>query len=672
MSDSARSLEIARRMVELGRAEDAARAYTLALKAGIEDDPAAELEAALCVLQFGKDYQLPYTTLHSLHRRGAFREDVFNFMTMAFYEPNVNEMQSRYERNCRRLSRYPYLFRRDFVPFEELPIQFYPYDDSRYIPYDPAERQFGDLIDFKEPVIKHYFFKNLEDPILAEDIFSQYELEYLNDNVRKSEYVARENHVYLHYTDWAVFCAYLQCWNLNPILKDEKMVFLIEDEISQYPIDFKARFGIDYSRYQLKPIGIGEVKKLIWHTQLSAHNGGDFFNEIFDAHPNLITMPSMMMDNLEEAVKEGQKVIDSIKSTQDVSCVKGWAPQYVRELYLMKSRSEKDLLVSYYINRKEATAGLDRNSRIAPALFFQPHFSNIQYNAEVSKDGRAVLYSKQYDQIRRSPIFRHFKYIKTFTPFRRMTTSYGATIKFMLRSAGKRVEGEDGKTRVAVVTDVLTNYTVNRSYMSDPDDRLFKDSRLVRFEDGKLNPKATFTALAEFLDLPYTESLTYCSEYGKRDFHTEGNVDGFDPATVYRTYDDYTNDTERYLLEYFCRDTYRQYGLDFHYYDGGKMTPQRLKELLDGCTTLDGFIRWSYEEYYRDKLREKTDLTEEERAERLAKRVDGHMKIIKKEQLLTAGILLEQLHYINRRNQPLRFMEQLELDPALLEQPLYH
>ena len=102
------------------------------------------------------------------------------------------------------------------------------------------------------------------------------------------------------------------------------------------------------------------------------------------------------------------------------------------------------------------------------------------------------------------------------------------------------------------------------------------------------------------------------------------------------------------------------------------MTPQRLKELLDGCTTLDGFIRWSYEEYYRDKLREKTDLTEEERAERLAKRVDGHMKIIKKEQLLTARILLEQLHYINRRNQPLRFMEQLELDPALLEQPLYH
>ena len=46
--------------------------------------------------------------------------------------------------------------------------------------------------------------------MLAADVYSQYELEYLRDNVRKSEWVGRENHVYLHYTDWGTFCAYLQ------------------------------------------------------------------------------------------------------------------------------------------------------------------------------------------------------------------------------------------------------------------------------------------------------------------------------------------------------------------------------------------------------------------------------------------------------------------------------
>ena len=374
MSDSARSLEIARRMAELGRAEEAARAYELALREGIEDDPAAELEAAACVLQFGRDYRLPYKTFYSLHCRGLFRDETFGIMTGAFYEPNVKDLRSRYERNCRRLKKYPYFFREDFVPFEDLPILFYPYDDGgSYIPYYPAEDRFGDLIDFKEPVVRHYFFKNLENPILAEDVFSQYELEYLNDNVRKSEYVARENHIYLHYTDWAVFCAYLQCWNLNPLLADEKFVFLVEDELSQYPIDFKARFGIDYSQYQIKPIGVREVQKLIWHTQLSTHNGGDFFNEVFDYHPNLFVMPSLMMEDIDEKIGELEKSLEELRSSQEaLRCEGNWDPRRIQELYLLKGRTEKDLLVALFLNDKRSPVGMDPAARIVPALFVQP------------------------------------------------------------------------------------------------------------------------------------------------------------------------------------------------------------------------------------------------------------------------------------------------------------
>ena len=33
------------------------------------------------------------------------------------------------------------------------------------------------------------FFKNLDNPILAKDVYSQYELEYLNDNVRKRNFI---------------------------------------------------------------------------------------------------------------------------------------------------------------------------------------------------------------------------------------------------------------------------------------------------------------------------------------------------------------------------------------------------------------------------------------------------------------------------------------------------
>ena len=62
------------------------------------------------------------------------------------------------------------------------------------------------------------------------------------------------------------------------------------------------------------------------------------------------------------------------------------------------------------------------------------------------------------------------------------------------------------------MVDLATDRALNRSFMIDPEDRLYKDSVLVRFEDGKTNPEATFRALAAFLDIPYTESMTYCSE----------------------------------------------------------------------------------------------------------------------------------------------------------------
>ena len=42
-----------------------------------------------------------------------------------FYEPNVKLLKSRYQSNCKLLEKYPYLFRRDFLDFEFLPLRFY-------------------------------------------------------------------------------------------------------------------------------------------------------------------------------------------------------------------------------------------------------------------------------------------------------------------------------------------------------------------------------------------------------------------------------------------------------------------------------------------------------------------------------------------------------------------
>lgn len=668
-----KTIEIARKMAAMGGTEEAVKAYTLVI--GQDSEPAERLEAAVYILQNGGNYQISYTSFIELFNQGHFREDLLPLMIQAFYKPNVKMLQKCYERNCKLLRKYPYIFRKDFLPFEELPFCFFPYDDQNgYMPFYPEEERFGDYVNFKNPVISQNFFKDLENPILAHDVYSQYELEYLNDNVRKSEDVARENHVYLHYSDWKTFCTHLQCLNLRPLLENEKLVFLIEDEVRQYPIDFKARFGIDYSQYTLQPVRIREVTRLIWHTQLSTHNGGDFFNEIFDFHPNLLVMPSIMMSNVKEIVEELREGMESAPSLkQAMENYASWnIPRVVEELYRMKGRTDKDYIVAFFMQKEMATAGLDPESRIAPAVFFQPHFSNIVYSLSVENEtGKAVLNAESYEKIRKSSIFRNFKYIKTFTPMRRFTTSHGATVKFMYQSAleANSKKEKDGAT---VVSDAVSERVFNRSFMIDPDDRLYKDSVLVRFEDGKLNGEATFTALAAFLDLPYTESMTYCSENGRRDPHPE--TKGFDPAPIYKTYDEFINDSERYFIEYFLRDAYEYYGYDFQYYDGAAVDEEKLRELIAGFTTVNHYIRETWMKVFELARVSVNGERINEDAERKIQQqlLDEQMEKFDANRLRNAKILQQGLRFVNKRSQPLRFMRRLELDPALLEQPLYH
>lgn len=570
-----RTIEIARQFAALGSQTEACKAYMLVIHEG--GSPAAEMEAAVYLLETGGNYKAAYSSFRNLYHRGCFREDCLAIMTQAFYMPNRKAAQRQYERNCKLLKKYPYLFRKDFLPFEELPIRFYPFDDEGYIPFYPDEERFGDYINFNNPVVSQNFFKDLEKPILAADVYSQYKLEYLIDNVRKSEYVSRDNHIYLHYTSWGEFCAHLQCLDFHRILWDRKPVFLIGEEIRQYLVDFKARFGIDYSAYPLKPVGIREINRLIWHTQLSIHNGGDFFNEIFDAHPNLVADTSLLFDNLSDVIRQIEQILRETKGVPAV--VKRfykWEPSIIAELYLLNNRTEKDILAAKFLNdtkmiEKENRRWLDDSSCIAPAVFIQPHFHNIDYSIYVDQRDRSTLFSKQYAEIQNSNIFKRFKYIKTFTPMRRITT--GATVRFACAWARKND---------SIAGDFISQRILNRRFMIDWQNRLFKDSVLVRFEDGKLNPKATFTALAAFLDVPYAESMEYCSYQSKNVPYLggEGYAPGFNPETIYRTYDEYVNDSERYFLEYFLRDAYKCYGYGFHYYDGAEVDLERAKELI--------------------------------------------------------------------------------------------
>jgi hypothetical protein len=52
--------------------------------------------------------------------------------------------------------------------------------------------------------------------------------------------------------------------------------------------------------------------------------------------------------------------------------------------------------------------------------------------------------------------------------------------------------------------------------------------------------------------------------------------------------------------------------------------------------------------------------------------VDKKIRSFHDNRLHVAEILLRGMRFVNKNGQPLQMMQKLELDPALLEQPLYH
>ena len=209
--------------------------------------------------------------------------------------------------------------------------------------------------------------------------------------------------------------------------------------------------------------------------------------------------------------------------------------------------------------------------------------------------------------------------------------------------------------------------------MVDPQDRLYHDSVLVRFEDGKLNPKATFTALASFLDLPYTTSMTECTEQGKAAI-TLGNAVGFSTEALYRTYDDYVNSNERQFIEYFLRDAYEFFGYNFQYYDGIAVDEQKAEEWIKGFTTVNYYIRETWKAIFKTaEVSQNGKRVEGEIEEKVQDQLlENYMYGLERNRIENTKVLLAGLQFVNRNGQPLYMMPKLQLDPALLEQPLYH
>ena len=142
-------------------------------------------------------------------------------------------------------------------------------------------------------------------------------------------------------------------------------------------------------------------------------------------------------------------------------------------LYPLNSFTVKDFFVVFILTHASGNK-YDPASRIVPALLFHPHFPNRVYEKHNTEDGkRGILFYRQYKEIRKSPLFTGFKYIKTFTPMRRITTSYAVSTRFTYLTAEKNNTEKKAGERGEVILDVLGIHILNRRFMVDVWDRLY-------------------------------------------------------------------------------------------------------------------------------------------------------------------------------------------------------
>ena len=101
------TIQLARRLAELGQTEDAQKAYFLVLQENMEKEPLLEFEAANYIFFSKGNYKVAFTAFVSLYNRGFFQERILEIMIQAFYLPNIKKQQTQYKKNVEKLQKYP-------------------------------------------------------------------------------------------------------------------------------------------------------------------------------------------------------------------------------------------------------------------------------------------------------------------------------------------------------------------------------------------------------------------------------------------------------------------------------------------------------------------------------------------------------------------------------------
>ena len=500
------------------------------------------------------------------------RQDVMQMLTEAYYAPNEEELRATYEGNVKLLKNYPYIWDKVFRTFDDLSIQLFPVEEGILYCYDRTAHCFSGEYDAKSKDRMRYFFEKLDDPLQVKDEDNFYNLTFLNDNVRASEDYAGDNHIYLMYSSREILERLMLACDMSPVLAQQKFVFLIgQKNWKRYPINFKKRFGIDYSKMKPQPIRIEEIKRVcFWFRKshggsvlsfgaLEAASGiqayrASHFNDLSQIDgrhlassqefKNAMSDPShrYSVGELDEIfhskkyslkldVYTEEQVLNMALSGQ-AGTEFGGREEFLR--WILRDQQARriteytirELFCGYFLWQYEKR-GL--NPRVPPVLLYDPHISV------------GTMDTRVYGEL-----------ILSF-PYYTCLTSVREPITILARSYSSGVVGWN-KFR--------TQYTLGSDYVHTQclHEKLLSCYYGFRFEDMKTKPQSVLRAICKHLNIPYEPQMLNIDAPWP-DMMNGGKITrGLDTSALHRDISPFISEFDQLRLKMFYAPILDYYG----------------------------------------------------------------------------------------------------------------
>ena len=391
--------------------------------------------------------------------------------------------------------------------------------------------------------------EKIEYPVLLKNIFDNEIIMFFLDNLRDSNNCAADNHLYLHYDNVDSFLLMICFLDIGKILETQKTVFLIgKGNRSNYPLDFKKEYNIDYSLMEPSLLRPDECNRMCYFYK-GTFNGTDFVTHAlaqsddvilvrtYNLHRRSTVLGEMLhlsdvyknfVNKTEEKYKK-QDVINYLKENKD----KIWfawtrdegekdlfpgADGFIEQIDNIIVESEVtvvDLFKAYFI-AKDYFINPDKayNYRLAPCLLFEPHI------------GRASIYIK---------IFETFKYKIQMADFRDPLKRH---------ASGSRREDAPP---YGLNLPIKFSLTSEAPYYS------------IRFEDMKYYPEIICRAMCKKLNIVYSEKML-SMDYSERSSFGKTKVTGYDLQPVIRPVDDVLGLFDQMRLRFFFKECFDYFG----------------------------------------------------------------------------------------------------------------